>query len=418
MLPLPTEDELKNYLRNVKSLDRLPYWAELEPGSFFYVAKEIWEREQERDGRRGHMTETAIAKKISQIIGRKFTRNQYQSLFGAGRKTQKSKPGIKRDLAEAFLTVAFENWSFGHVDVSDENHGGFKSIFPGKEAGLKCLITEVCNKLYKSQDMLQCIAAPGLGPNGFYRKCRKNDQTVIVASETVHILMDDDPAQGFIDWLKNISIFFRSIATDQSSRLHIWVLREPVITNDSRCLKTFYDIGLLKTAFRIGRAIGLTENRFPQWEHLLRSCVIVLFREKSNDKYRPQKSDVIADEGNPISEYFIFPRDIPSSWKLKNGTGTTMNGFNALVTIKNLPSGMNDIKYNTFRERGIYESPPIFEKPSPSKGSDQSFKNLYLASSEYVNPNKSKSSNSLLDAAQKHGWKFMTIEEFFELKIP
>lgn len=414
MLPVPTEDELKQYLANISEYNYLPHWAELEPGSFFYVVKLIWEREQDRDGRRGHISESKIAEEISKLLGRKFTRNQYQSMFGSGRKDQKSKTVIPKDIAEAFLIVAFQNWSFGHTDQTETS--GFKNIFQGLNTNLEDLAKQICNLVYSYDSEVRCVPSPGLGPRGFYRECRKNNRSVILAAEREHIVMDS-PGSGFTNWLGHILLYFRDIEKNNAPLMHVWVFREPLISLNSKQIYSFHDIGKLRTAFFIARGMCMSQKpRYPTWEKLSQRCIVVMFLNRNNDKFRKEKKQPFKNYDNPILEDLIFLNELPWDWVSQGENGNSTD-LKFATTIKENEQRELDIDYYKIIGENC-EIPPIIKKNTPGVDTDQSFKNLYKSCRHYIDYKANGTQTDLLAAAVQHRWSFMTADEFLDLRIP
>ena len=388
MISLPSEYELKNYLRNIAKIKALPAWAELEPGAILYVIEKYWER----DGRSGHLGEKQIASEISKIIGRKFTRNNYQSMFGSGRKTK-----VPQEVAKAFLSIAFKKWSYGHTDSND----GFHYIFPEKdETEHDVLINLITCLIYENDEPVICQPSEGLGPLGFYKQCRESDHVVIVAAEQEHITMDD-PGQGLIDWNKSIYTYFANIDIQNSFLKHIWVFREPFISDEKDSMRGLYDIGLLRTAFMSARAMCLKGQMDLKWEQLSERCLVVMLMNSYNNSYRINNADIRPVLQNPIIEHFIFRKETPTM----------------IVTIREKPEEDIGLDYNKIMDRDKRQ-PSLSPIISPGRESDQSVKNLYLCSKQYINSIHSEEMMKLLADAMSNGWKFMTADEFLDLKIP
>ncbi len=417
MIPLPSESTLKNYLLRIEELDDLPMWAEIEPGSFLYVVKEIWEREQDRDGRRGHLSESKIAALISELANRKFTRNQYQSMFGAGRKEQKSRQDVPKEVARAFLLIAFRHWSFGHLDSDDSGNENISCILPELSTNYEEIVNKIIEHMYSTDIPIKCLPVPGLGPKGFYRECRKRNRSVIIATKKEHIVMND-PGSGLKEWAETVRILFKYQHKKEYDMMHIWAIKEPLISDDPRSIGNLHDIGLLQTAFLVARALCLSKDEFPSWEELSRKCVIVMLLDKTNDKYRSENLPPGNSEENLISDYFIFPNEVPWVWRSRDDEKLSLNDINFITTIDEEPQGDIQVGYNIFLHKENSKTPPVIQKNSPSNDSDKSFKNLYLACKQYSENTNDEELIQILQNAQNHKWQFMTAEEFLNVRVP
>lgn len=106
------EQELEEDLRWFSQNVTLPEKYEQEPGAFLALVRDTWDR----DGRRSRceLGDAAVAKQISDMIGRPFSRSMYFYTFEKERnKFVEYKPvqaSISKNMARAFLTVALENW--------------------------------------------------------------------------------------------------------------------------------------------------------------------------------------------------------------------------------------------------------------------------------------------------------------------
>lgn len=416
MIPVPSEGELKRYLIGSSDFTRLPPYAELEPGSFLYYVNAIWAKEQSRDGRRGHLSDSDIADKISEIIGKKFTRNQFQSLFGAGRKEQKQKGIVPRDVAEAFLAVAFTHWSCEEHDEEGVSEITYTTILPHHDIDFKQLVNEIGFRMYSAGLPVRCAPATGIGPIGFYRQCRKENSSVIVATEREHIVMKD-PGEGLFDWMENIRTYFRDIDKFQSGIKHIWVVKEPVISDDFRALSSIHDFGLLRTVFMSARAMCMSRKRFPVWEEVSQRSIVVMLLNKNNNKYRVEKVSLDTSMENPIDEYFIFPNEVPSVWKSQE-ENISVSDLNFITTVKEADKQELKVDYNIFLHKEESLTAPVVKKSSPGKDSDRSFRNLYKACCDYQKFREGSVPSETLLAAQKHGWRFLLADEFLGLLIP
>ncbi len=414
MLQLPSEEKLKRYLLKVSSIDALPPYAQLEPGALLYAVKEIWSRDQDRDGRKGHISETEIASEIARLTNRKYTRNHYQTMFGPGRKSQKEKTEVPQDVAEAFLNVAFKKWSFGYTD---ENVNGFRSIFPEKnESELKDIIKLVCKQIYKANNPVRCQPQTGLGSLGFSQECRNFNRSVIVASEAEHIIIDQ-PVTTLKHWIENIAMLFKDVDLDNSPIMHIWAFREPLISNDLRLIGNLHNLSFLRTAFLVAHAYSLSQHKLPSWEKLSKKCIVVILLNRENNKFRAEKNNIDYPQSSPISDHFIFPREMPWEWRSVDTQLRSMSELQFIVSIENKTEPNTSIRYHV-----LQQSEPgtatVVEKNSPSTESDESFRNLYLASLQYVQPQENKNKKELLTSAEEYGWQFMTADEFLNFRVP
>ncbi len=415
MIPLPSEQKLKNYLLRIDKYDDLPMWAEIEPGSFLYVVKEIWEREQDRDGRRGHLSEQKIADEIAKLTHRKFSRNQYQAMFGAGRKEQKTRQDVPEDIAEAFLFVAFTNWSFGHAD-EDEN-GNTKSIFSDINFDYDELVVKIIDLMYAANRSVKCVPTPGMGPKGFYEDCRKRNRSVIIATRKEHIVVND-PAVGLKEWINNIRILFKYLHEPDYNMMHIWAIKEPLLSDDPRSISVLHDIGLLKTAFLVARSIYLVEDGLASWQELSRKCLVVMFLNRANDKHRTEEVPDSSNEDRMIYHDFIFPDQVPLNWAARGDEKLSMDNINIITTLGEDPQGDIQVSYNIFEQKENSKNPPVIEKSSPSEASDKSFQNLYRACRQYIEETNDDVLQQALKNATDHRWKVMTAAEFLNFRIP
>ena len=418
MVQFSSETELQNYLVSLHNDEtgELPDWAELEPGSFIHEVKAIWEKD--RDGRRGHITEARIAEKISEITNKKFTRNQYQSMFGAGRKDQKNKTEIPYDICEAFLKVAFSHWSFDHQagEINDEEH--YLSILQYKNVGIEPVIRKLTYLIFEPDLPVRCIPSPGLGPRGFYTKCRKEDRAIIIATEREPIILDD-PGEGLIGWVDLITNLFIREKSDAPPPLHIWTIHEPLITLDPRSINRLNGIGTLRTAFLVARALCLGDQLGISWEKFSENCVIVMFLEKNNNKYRKVAPEVHTESDTPILDNFIFPREIPWQWRSRENGDLSQSDLNFITSVYDTVGKDLKIRYNIFLHPENHHIPPVVSKQSPSDDSDKSFENLYRASRYYIRSSASDIGDDIIyQTSRAHGWKFMSADEFLNLKIP
>lgn len=417
MIYAPDELELTKYLLKSSDFIRLPPWAELEPGSFLYYVKEIWEKEQDRDGRRGHLSDQEIANKISERIGKRFTRNQFQSVFGAGRKEQKQKPVVTREIAEAFLIVAFSHWSLEVTFTDDREVKNYHRILPYNNIDLNVLVDEIVHRMYNEEIDVRCIPAGGMGPIGFYRQCRRLRNSVIIATEQQHLFMAD-PGTGLADWLENFRTFFRDIEIQENYPLHIWAVREPIISDDPRHLCSLYDIGRLRTALMVARAMCFSKKHFPSWELVSQNSIIAVLQNNNNDRYRSEAPclDMDMDCEPPIQSDFIFPSVVPSVWQSKDEE-LSVNQLNFITTISDYAVGDLSSSYYVILHERNNRTPPVVPKISPSRDSDKSFRNLFLACRGAINQDSVNLEKDIYLSAIHHGWRFYSADEFLDHKI-
>lgn len=415
MIYAPDELELTKYLLKSSDFIRLPPWAELEPGSFLYYVKEIWEKEQDRDGRRGHLSDQDIADKISEQIGKRFTRNQFQSLFGAGRREQKQKPIVGREIAEAFLIVAFRHWSLEVVSSEGGEEKNYKRILPYNNIDLNVLVDEIVHRMYDEDLDVRCIPAGGMGPIGFYRQCRRVRNSVIIATEQQHLFMAD-PGTGLADWMENFRTFFRDIEEQDNYPLHIWAVREPIISDDPRHLSSLYDIGRLRTALMVARAMCISKRHFPPWDMVSRNSIVAILQNTSNDKHRSENVNLDINADSPIQSDFIFPSIVPSVWQSKEEE-LSVNQLNFITTISDYVLEDISASYYVILHERNNRTPPVVPKISPSKDSDKSFKNLFLACKGAADLGDNALEEKMYLAAMQNGWRFYTADEFLDHKI-
>lgn len=87
------------------------------PEDFLYLVRTTW-REVGRDGRRNHIGDGKLSDLIAERAGEPFSRNRYQSTFGAGRPLRRYEhetgylylQPMSPAIARAFLEIAFEHW--------------------------------------------------------------------------------------------------------------------------------------------------------------------------------------------------------------------------------------------------------------------------------------------------------------------
>src|SRR5262245_52980104 len=106
------ERQVVEMLSGFERIAQLPSFAELEPGSVLHRVREAWSNSQGRDGRRGHLSDSDVAHEMSRTMQQPYSRNQYQVMFGEGRRLAdeaRYQQGITREIARAFLVVALTN---------------------------------------------------------------------------------------------------------------------------------------------------------------------------------------------------------------------------------------------------------------------------------------------------------------------
>ena len=375
---LPSENNLKEDLLNVAGRDHLPTWAELEPGSVLYAIDRVWEQDKPKK----LLSQKKIAEEIENILGRKYTHNQYKAMFRSGRKSV-----IPKDIAEAYLQVAFNKWTFRGTDQS---HNSFQKIFPDKNLKeLNKIIQSICDLIYKDTETVHCKPPEGIGPNGFYTNCREADRSVIIAAQNEHIVQST-PIRDLTLWSNHINNFFKDLDKIKSQRIHVWVFRHPISLDENEVIQSAYDIGFLKTAFSTARMKCLNGKMALDWREFSKRCVVIIPMKTIKGK---------TNKENPISEKLIFPKNISS----------------LVVTAKKNEEDKTELGYNQISANKT--KPALSKINSLSRKNNESYENLFLCAQTYSTKVTRSSQKKMLNSAINNGWSFMTAEEFLDFKI-
>ena len=114
----PEEILLEQVLRGFAEKAELPAAILLSSKphhELFDLVNKAWGGRHGRDGRRKHLSDEDVAAEISKRIGRYFSRNQYQSMFGRRGRTlgliEFYRQKVPRDVARGFLETAFAFWT-------------------------------------------------------------------------------------------------------------------------------------------------------------------------------------------------------------------------------------------------------------------------------------------------------------------
>jgi len=242
----------------LEALDRLlsddptlPDGAELETGSFLHLVKEAW-KSVGRDGRSGHLSDASISEEIKRHIGRKFSRNMFQSMFGDSGAHRKRR-GIPYDVAQAYLEIAFANWRHTEADGLSR----FEPIIPSEEARALA-IANACSEMFptfEEHDLVYCIPSPGLGCRGFYKEEGMRGRSVLVSSARTPVLMTDASTE-ILAWQELMRTLLCTPAAESAGSIHVWALREPTISTDPNDVAALCGIADLRKVFLVTQAMA------------------------------------------------------------------------------------------------------------------------------------------------------------------
>ncbi len=380
-MAIPSENSLEQDLLKVSVMDHLPSWAELEPGSILYEIDRQWEQDKPKR----YLSQKKIAEEIERITGRKYTHRQFKTMFRQSGEQQTPKE-IPKDIAEAYLNVAFNKWSFRGADQS---HTSFQTIFPDKNSKeLNKIIKSICNLIYKDTNTVRCKPSKGLGPNGFVSECRDQDRSIILAAQSQHIL-GEDPVKSLYDWKNHINTYFQDLDTKNSQRIHVWVFREPNLLNENETIQSEYDIGFLKTAISAARTMCIKKKMVLNWEELSKRLVVAILMKSAKNK---------SGKETPIIEKSIFPKD----------------SSRLVVTAKQNDQDEIELEYNQLGTDKSKPSVLAIKKLGPKN--NESYENLYRCCKTYIKKSSRGKQRDLLNSAIGNGWKFMNAEEFLSFK--
>ncbi len=152
------ELQLEQILRALEKKPELPEQFQPEPGAFLHLVKEAWGGEIGRDGRRGFLSEEKLAGKIQERVNHPYTRNQWQTMFGGGRRAYRTiwKQAIPRDVAKGFLEIAFAYWSVGP-------NGSSRPFVTSPSINIAQAIENACEAMFGSGPAVVCrsVLEPG-----------------------------------------------------------------------------------------------------------------------------------------------------------------------------------------------------------------------------------------------------------------
>jgi hypothetical protein len=438
-LSLGSKDQrdLQDALIDFERGSQLPDVAEIEPGAFLHLVHRAWTDVQRRDGRRGHLSDQELASLISARIHRPFTRNQYLSAFGDGRRSRDDSPlryktGIPRDVAAAYLRIAFDNWALKPPGSADK----FAPLLVEGRNVSDTAINNACRAMFDHEDdeddsreaerVVYCREAPGLGVRSFYRECGHHARSVIVTTTRDAFVMGD-VGRDLTVWEDVLRALFEpdhTYSNQASESIHVWALKEPWITDDRRSYKSLMGLtnlqGLLRLelALHKGRAaapasdVGM-RSRARLWPLIEQRCIVAVKLHPSNDALRGDDRDG-AGVRRPglIADEFIFPNAVPQEWT-RRGVSAGTDELISVVTV----DGHSQLTYNGFapiaqdrKRRAIIQVPP------PSAACSLAFLMLHRACVAFRHP--SKESKTILEEASAEGWRFFSPTEFIDLPLP
>jgi hypothetical protein len=429
--------ELEEALAVLEGADRLPDVAEIEPGAFLHLVHKAWTDVQRRDGRRGHLSDQELASRIQERIQRPFTRNQYLTAFGEGKRSRdgsslRYKTGIPRDVAAAYLRIAFDNWS---LKPPGSSSGRFEPLLVKGRTVSDTAVNNACKAMFDKQDGLReseqvvyCRESPGFGVRSFYRECGRHGRSMIVSTTRDAFVMADI-GNDLPNWEYVLRALFEpdDSEPDQAQApesIHIWALKEPWIADDPRSYKSMLGLtnlqGLLKLEFalhkarRVGPASGVDiRGRSRLWSLIDRRCVIAIKLHHLNDIARgDSRVEEAARRHAYIQEEFIFPNAVPQEWT-RRGISAGTDELISVVTVDH----EGHLTYNGFAPTAQDRNKrAIIQVPSPSAACSQAFLCLYKACVAAQRP--SEESGAILQEALADGWRFFSPSQFVDLSLP
>jgi hypothetical protein len=429
--------ELEEALVVLESTEpELPDIAEIEPGAFLHLVHRAWTDAQHRDGRRGHLSDQDLASMIQARTQRPFTRNQYLTAFGEGKRSRDAGPlryktGIPRDVAWAYLRIAFDNWALnppGHPNK-------YQPLLVQGRTVSDTAINNACDQMYPTRTGLRepervvyCRESPGFGVRSFYRECGRHGRSVIVSTTQDAFVMTDIGVQ-LPDWEYVLNALFapNHAAADQTSSghsIHVWAFKEPWIADDERSYKSMTGLtnlqGLLKVELALHKARATApvsddgaRRRARLWNLIQERCVIAIKLHPSNNAIR---GSTLVEEALPrpprIAEDFIFPTAVPQEWA-RRGVSAGPDELISVVTV----DGHDLLTYNGFAPTAQYpDTRSLIQVPQPSVACSQAFLALYRAS--VAARHRSEQPEANLSDAHAEGWRFFSPTEFIELSLP
>jgi hypothetical protein len=406
------EEELVQALYAVERRRLLPDSAEVEPGAFLYMVKDAWEQAAGRDGRRGHLSEGRIATLISKRIGRNFSRNQYQAMFGEGRRLggmERYSQPIPRDVAEAFLGIAFLLWKRPPPDVIGID---FLPIEDPHKLDLAAVARHACDVMYGTEGedrLIYCRPGQGRGALGLYRESGKFRRSLLLASPHDPIVITD-PEQHVLLWQEVMRYLLipagETVSPDSSDNgdpIHIWAFREPAMRHDGRSAAAMLRLGRLRSVLMFTRGVGVSDAPTKElWDEIEKRCVIAMRRRGSP----------AASHESCIVDDLIFPTEVPSRWSAAGAPAR----IDALMSVVSFEWDRPDYHVTDVTS----ESHAIISVSSPGQASDASFSNLFRACRAFVasGGGSDPEGSALLKAACRDGWAFMSPAAFLRQSFP
>jgi hypothetical protein len=408
------EDELKQALQVLASRRALPATAELEPGAFLHLVKTAWATAAGRDGRRGHLSEGRLATLIEDRIARTFTRNQYQAMFGEGRKlggVERYSQPVPRDVAEAFLTIALQLWRRPPPSVIGVD---FLPLLDPREWSLETIIRNACDVMYGrdgKERTVYCRESRGRGGFSVYKDSGAWRRSLLLATPHDPIVITD-PERNLIEWLELMESLLlpRRVEPAASKRplpLHIWAFREPAMMRDGRSAAYIYSLGRLRSVLLFARGLALSNLEGPEeqggardlWDAVASRGVIAIRRRNA-----------LVPDNPTIHEDLVFPETVPAAWR-EDGGPRKIEQLMAIASIE------RDDRVDYYAT-DIASSPPAIRfVGSPGVATDHSFLALYRACRAFAT-SPSPKTDPLVTQAAGEGWELLTPEAFLKTLFP
>lgn len=104
------EEDLYNDVRHFSGSSELPEKYLSQPGAFLSLVVDGWKR----DGRSSHLSDARVAELMSEMIGCPISRGQLWYSLGnrtGGAATKHRQSEIPKEIAIAYLTIAFSHWT-------------------------------------------------------------------------------------------------------------------------------------------------------------------------------------------------------------------------------------------------------------------------------------------------------------------
>lgn len=433
----PEELELLNILASLERKAALPRLAEVEPGALLHLVKTAWSHSQGRDGRKGHLSEQEIANKIGQEIGRPFSRNQFQAMFGDIRRSAQGpaaeprRQGIPHDIARAYLRTALYYWSIAANGQRSDEREKIGVPIPLPEGtnldriidnAVHAMFSAVADRTEGQELLVRCRPSPGAGVIGFYEDCGKQGYSIIYATPREPVKMYQ-PSRQILEWEALCESLLAAPA--DTDLIHVWALREPLISRDTRHTAALYGIGFFQTILMMAKALSTLDKdgEASLWPAIVARGVVVVKRHPDNDSLRrgQRPIELVADRGpSVIIEDMIFPGAVPDRWKSRN-PNLRPDDLDLLVAVR------KDLRteYNLLaKAEKAYPTPPVVHYPAPSADSDESFQRLFEACRAFLRMRGASSQGSNVDqqeiliSARQEGWFFFDIEAFIHAEFP